>query len=90
MNKEFGPHPYLFDFVWHLAVWFVDGFVAYNQYKLHGPGNDRHETEILKERVLLKWWDFIDEHQTEKDVLLFLEQTSKALKAGHKALKKML
>ena len=90
INQRFGPHPHLFDFVWGLSEWFENGFIEYEQYLKHGPGNKKPKRELLREPVLLKWWEFIDEHQKESDILLFLEKTSIAMKANSTVLQKML
>ena len=89
INQTFGSHPYLFEFVWKLAKWFADGFVEYDQYDRHGIGNVKHKREVLKEKVLFKLWDFIDDHQSEKDIVNFLSQSSIAMKSCHKKLKQM-
>ena len=90
MNDSFGSHPYLFKFVYDLAEWFASGFIVYEQYIEHGIGNKKHTKEVLKEKVLNKWWGFIAKQQTRDDILLFLEQTSIALRAGEKTLQNML
>ena len=90
VNVKFGAHPFLFEFVWKLGEWFAIGFVNFEQFVKHKKGNKKHPREILKEQVLLKLWDFIDNHQSDADILSFLKTTSKALKANKKTLQKML
>ena len=82
INSRFGSHPFLYDFVQNLSKWFCDGFIEYEQYLKHGMVRQRHKQEILKNMVLDKWWNFIDEHQSSDDILLFLKETSKAMKAS--------
>ena len=50
----------------------------------------RDPREALKNEVLVKWWDFIDQNQSDKDILLFLNNTSIAMKANTKTLTQML
>lgn len=92
INKRFGSHPYLFKWIWFLSQWYADSQLQFEQYKIHGKGNLKSPRERLKELVLNKCWDFIDEHQSEKDILLFLERTSIALNSNTTvgALKRML
>ena len=90
INIDFGTHPYLFDFVWSLAQWFADGFIQYDQYIIHQKGNKKKLREILKEKVLLDCWNFIDKNHSNEDILLFLNEASKSMKADTKTLKKML
>ena len=90
VNKRFGPHPGLFDFVQGLSDWFCDGFIECEQFIKHGMVNKRHKKEILKNKVLNKWGSFIDTSQTIDDILLFLKETSKAMKANEDTLHEML
>ena len=48
------------------------------------------EKKILKNKALKEWWNFIDSNQQNEDILMFLENASKALKADVKILLKML
>ena len=84
MNQRFGPHPNLFDFVQHLADWFCEGFAEHDQHLKHGFVNKRTKKKILKDKALNRWWTFIDSKQQNEDILLFLENALKALKADVK------
>ena len=90
VNQDFGAHPYLFEFAKSLAKWHEDGFIAHQQYVIHEKSNPKHQSEVLKEKILLKWWDYIDDKQSEETIWSFLQQTSIALKADKKTLMKML
>ena len=91
INARFGSHPFLFDFVWKLSEWYADAASDYDQYKSHGTGNVKSKREILKEQVLNDLWDFIDQNQKTRDVLLFLEKASIALnsKTSEQTLRKL-
>ena len=90
INVEFGTHPCLYDFAWQMSQHFEDVVIACNQFVNHGTGNVRHPREALKQKVLLRLWDFIDKNQTEQDILLLLSETSKAMKCEKKKLMQML
>ena len=90
INARFGSHPYLQDFVENLSEWFCDGFIEYAQYLKHGMVRERDKREILKNKALNKWWNFIDKHQKDQNILLFLKETSKVMKADVNVLQKML
>ena len=90
INDKFGTHPHLYAWVQFLAKWYCDGFIEYQQYKLHGFVIKRQKREVLKNKALIKWWTFIDCNDSNNDILKFLKNTSKAMKADVNTLKKML
>eukprot|EP01083_Nonionella_stella_P293084 996735_1 len=60
INRLCGSHPFLFEFQYLLAQYYNDEYIAYDQFIKHGATNKRHKREILKNKLLIRAWDFID------------------------------
>ena len=63
VNQTFGSHSHSFDFHWKFAKCYANSFLLHEQHLVHKIINKKKRREILKEKLLAKWWDFIDEQQ---------------------------
>eukprot|EP01084_Bolivina_argentea_P308007 532468_1 len=90
INKFVGPHTPLDDWSYRMGRWFNDKYLDYVSYQEKGVQNKRHTTEILKNKLLVKVWDFMDRYQEDKDLLIGMKYASVALKGNKTTLEKVL
>eukprot|EP01083_Nonionella_stella_P125451 379457_1 len=97
INRLCGSHPFLFEFQYLLAQYYNDEYIAYDQFIKHGATNKRHKREILKNKLLIRAWDFIDKDKSmgyvntkDEDIVVFMKYASIALKGNAAQIEKML
>eukprot|EP01083_Nonionella_stella_P038522 104813_1 len=90
LNARLGRHPFLDKWVMGMAEWYMDEYIKFKQYVNNGVQSKRHKKEILKNELLDKCWDFVDENQDQESLMIFLKYSSIALKGNQQVLQKIL
>ncbi len=93
VNKMFGSHPYIGRWSFLLAKWYQLEYVELQEYLKQGYQRKRTKKEIMKNELLDKCWDFIDEkrgNETDKDLLIFMKYASVALSGKERVIKGIL
>ncbi len=93
VNLMFGPHPYINKFAYRLAKWYQEEYVELQQYLNQGYQRKRKNTEVLKNDLLKKCWNWLKNlgnDPTDDQLIIFLKYVSVAVKGDKKKLEEIL
>eukprot|EP01084_Bolivina_argentea_P185541 319944_1 len=93
VNLMFGPHPYINKFAFRLAKWYNEEYIQLMQYLNQGYQRRRRSIEVLKNDLLKKCWDWLEElgpRPSDNQLIIFLKYCNVAMKGEKKKLEEIL
>ncbi len=93
VNKMFGPHPYINKFAFRLAKWYQDEYVELQQYIGQGYQRKRRPIEVLKNKLLVKCWEWLEtlgSEPSDDHMIRFLKYCNAAVTCSKEKLEEIL